>query len=520
VAPDDHVDFLRRRIREFLFVILVFAVGALVSPLANVVVAKEVDESLWGPLAGILTLLLFIALHTRLRSRRALGRFEFAAVLVGSAHIMVWSASTPDSSGRQLYLLTFLHVARAIYVPSSARRTLLLAAITGVGVAAMTLMQVSFSQQCMVKGSWAAAEATVTWVTAAFLATSTSKVIYGLRQEVHDARQLGQYTLGERLGEGGMGIVHRAHHAILRRPTAIKLLSGYVDEISLSRFEREARAAASLTHPNTITIFDYGRTPEGTFYYAMELLDGVALDQLVAIHGAQPPERVLHILDQIVAALSEAHGVGLIHRDIKPANVMLSTRGGVPDVTKVLDFGLVKIVEATNGPDRSHPEAIMGTPLYMSPEAIRTPAAVDARSDIYAVGALGYYLLTGQHVFDGEVVADILSHHLRTIPERPSKRLGRTLPTEVEEVVLACLAKDPKERPQTAIELRQQLRRSPMFGTWTEERALAWWALRQATTNGSPGRTVVTPRTIEIDVTQRVASSATPRMPQGTADEV
>ena len=200
-----------------------------------------------------------------------------------------------------------------------------------------------------------------------------------------------------------MGIVYRAHHALLRRPTAVKLLpAGRAGESNLSRFEREVQLTSSLTHPNTVAIYDYGHTPDGIFYYAMEYLDGMDLEELVELDGAQDPARVVHVLRQVCGALAEAHGVGLVHRDIKPANILLCERGGIPDTAKVVDFGLVKQLSTSGvGPGVSTVNNIMGTPLYLSPEAITSPEKVDARSDLYALGAVAYYLVTGKAVFEG-----------------------------------------------------------------------------------------------------------------------
>ena len=317
----------------------------------------------------------------------------------------------------------------------------------------------------------------VMWLLAAItVATAGSAVIYGLRREVRHARQLGQYTLEEKLGEGGMGVVYRARHAMLRRPTAVKLLRPErMGEAALRRFEREVQLTAGLSHPNTVTVFDYGRTPDGVFYYAMEYLEGFGLDQLVAADGPQPPGRVVHILRQVLDALAEAHGVGLVHRDVKPANVILCERGGLSDVAKVVDFGLVKDLEGVGA--LTHDSALVGTPLYLAPEAIRSPVA-DARSDLYSVGAVAYFLLTGRHVFEGGTILEICGHHLHTPPTPPSERLGRPLPSALETWVLACLEKDPARRPPTAAEASARLERGDLAAEWTPAEARAWWVAK------------------------------------------
>lgn len=321
------------------------------------------------------------------------------------------------------------------------------------------------------------------WVAAMVITTATSSVIYGLQREVRDARRLGQYTLTEKLGQGGMGVVYRAKHAMLRRPSAIKLLPpDKFGAESLARFEREVQLTARLTHPNTIRVFDYGRTPDGICYYVMEYLEGAGLDDVIATGGAMPAARVIHVLDQVAGALSEAHGIGLIHRDIKPANIFLTQQGGVPDVAKVLDFGLVKQVEQRDLQQSTiealtHDNSVTGTPQYMAPEAITSPELIDARTDVYALGAVGYFLLTGQHVFTGRTLVEICSHHLHSMPALPSKRASAQVPEDLERLILACLEKDPARRPQSARALQSSLRACRDARAWSEEDARRWYDL-------------------------------------------
>jgi eukaryotic-like serine/threonine-protein kinase len=306
-----------------------------------------------------------------------------------------------------------------------------------------------------------------------------------------EAKQLGQYRLEARLGAGAMGVVYKGHHAMLRRPTAIKMLNvDKVNEGSIQRFEREVQITCKLNNPHTVAIYDYGRTPEGVFYYAMEFLDGIDLQALVERYGPQPEGRVIRILKQICGSLYEAHSLGLVHRDIKPANIMLNRRGGEPDVVKVLDFGLVKAIDDEKQARQTG--GLSGTPLYMSPEAIQTPELVDARSDIYAVGAVGYYLLTGQPVFMAASLVDLCQQHVTNVPDAPSRRIGHPVSPELEAALLACLEKSRAKRPQTARDLAAMLDRATTAASWTLDDAEAWWGRHersQAVAAGASGGT-------------------------------
>lgn len=314
-----------------------------------------------------------------------------------------------------------------------------------------------------------------------------------------EAKHLGQYRLETKLGEGAMGVVYRGQHAMLRRPTAIKMLNvERVTEASMQRFEREVQITCKLNHPNTVAIYDFGRTPEGVFYYAMEYLDGIDLQALVDRYGPQPEGRVIRILKQICGSLYEAHLIGLVHRDIKPANIMLNRRGGESDVVKVLDFGLVK---ALDDKEQGRQQGGMsGTPLYMSPESIQTPDLVDPRSDIYAVGAVGYFLLTGKPVFQASSLAQLCQQHIAELPATPSQCLGRPISTELESAILACLEKSPAKRPQTARDLITLLDRAPTADDWTPDDADAWWGRHERQLNGSDAGASAS---VEISVVQQ-----------------
>jgi eukaryotic-like serine/threonine-protein kinase len=346
----------------------------------------------------------------------------------------------------------------------------------------------------------------ITWsIAGVAMSVVASRVIFGLRAEVDKVKRLGQYTLEGKIGEGGMGVVYRASHAMLRRPTAIKILRPEIaGEDALRRFEREVLLTASLSHPSTIAIFDYGRTPQGLFYYAMEYLDGLNLEHLVRTYGPQPPARVAHILRQVCGALAEAHAVGLIHRDIKPANILLSERGGMPDVAKVVDFGLVKSFDpGSRDAEVTSVNLIVGTPLYMAPEAIGGNTPIDGRSDLYALGAVGYFLLTGAPVFQAKSQVEIFAHHLHTPPEPPSFRRGNHVPEDLERLILRCLAKKPGDRYESAKDLQQALDACAENMPWDNDLALQWWAAFKSGATAAPLPTSG-PQTIAIDITKRV----------------
>jgi serine/threonine protein kinase len=295
-----------------------------------------------------------------------------------------------------------------------------------------------------------------------------------------------------------MGEVYRAQHGMMRRPSALKLLRAeYAGELQLQRFEREVQLTARLTHPNTITIFDYGRTHDGVFYYAMELLDGATLQRIVAKSGPQPAGRVVRILAMACGALAEAHAIGLIHRDIKPANIMLCTQGGELDVVKVLDFGLVKQLQVDRPIELTAANTITGTPQYMAPESMLAPDSVDARTDIYALGAVAYFLLAGEDVFGGTSVLQVCSQHIHERPEPLSAR-GITVPAELEAIVLACLEKEPARRPQSVTELRRRLEMCAVE-PWDAEKAQSWWREHQGELERELTLPSETSRTIAIE---------------------
>jgi serine/threonine protein kinase len=313
-----------------------------------------------------------------------------------------------------------------------------------------------------------------------------ARVVYALGTEVTRARELGSYRLVERLGQGGMGEVWRAKHRLLARPAAIKLIrpslarDGHagVSADAQRRFEREAQVIASLRSPHTVNLFDFGIADDGAFYYVMELLDGLDAETLVRRSGPLPAERVIHVLRQVCHSLSEAESRGLVHRDIKPANIFLCRYGEEYDFVKVLDFGIVKATRNTadTGPVLTQEMAVHGTPAFIAPEQALGGADLDGRADIYATGCVAYWLLTGQLVFTADTPMALLLHHARTPPAPPSARTELPIPAALDRLVLACLAKDPAERPPTAKELSRRLASVEGASDWTEDRARDWWA--------------------------------------------
>ncbi|MEA2631211.1 MAG: eukaryotic-like serine/threonine-protein kinase, partial [Chloroflexota bacterium] len=303
-----------------------------------------------------------------------------------------------------------------------------------------------------------------------------ARTISRLRRQVAEARQLGQYRLRRQIGSGGMGEVYLAEHQLLKRPCALKLIRPGVeaDPRSQARFEREVRLTAALAHPNTVEIYDYGRTEDGTYYYVMEYLPGLTLTELVERHGPLPPGRAVYLLRQVCGALREAHAAGLIHRDIKPSNIIAARRGGVDDVAKLLDFGLVLPVARPDAPQLSGEVRVLGTPLFMSPEQARGDGGLDGRGDIYSLGAVAYYLLTGRPPFDEGDGLRLLIAHARD-PVVPPSLVRDGIPADLERVVLRCLAKGAADRYADSGALERALGECGCAGDWDQGRAARWW---------------------------------------------
>jgi eukaryotic-like serine/threonine-protein kinase len=330
----------------------------------------------------------------------------------------------------------------------------------------------------------------------AFLVVIPVKIIHNLGQQVKRARELGSYRLEEPLGQGGMGEVFRATHQMLARPAAVKLIRSEIlgsstpsaARVITERFRREAEAAASLRSPHTISLYDFGIAQDGTFFLVMELLDGLDLETLVERFGPLPPGRAVYLLRQACESLAEAHARGLVHRDIKPSNIFTCRMGLAVDFVKVLDFGLVK---AMGTGDRQSTlltaaDSTTGTPAYIAPEVIRGDRVPDHRVDIYTLGCVGYWLLTGNLVFQAPTAIQMMYQHANATPVPPSQRSELKIAPALDRAILACLAKHPEDRPQNASEVSRLLAAAVPQEAWSEEQAHRWWDRHHPQSNWVP----------------------------------
>ncbi|MEW4487228.1 serine/threonine-protein kinase [Thalassoglobus sp. JC818] len=369
----------------------------------------------------------------------------------------------------------------ALFIPNSWQRALAMmlpmaiapVAVMGITGLVVPIVATEFAQP---ENSTILIEALMVMTFSLVIATWGVRTIRSLRTAEFEARQLGLYRLKRLLGRGGMGEVHLAEHLLLKRPCAIKLIRPEMagDPQTLARFEREVRSTAQLTHWNTVEIYDYGVSEDGTFYYVMEYLPGMNLDQIVEMHGPMPDERLVHFFKQTCDALAEAHDQGLVHRDIKPANIFAAKRGGTYDVAKLLDFGLVRSQHVDLDTKITQEGRIAGSPMYMAPEQASGDVS-DARADIYALGCVAYYVLTGKAPFQETNAVKLLLAHAQQTPVS-LRTHNPNVSEELEAIVLKCLAKNPDDRFQSVEELREALQTVPLTEPWTRERAREWWA--------------------------------------------
>jgi serine/threonine-protein kinase len=426
------------------------------------------------------------------------GAFALALAVYYYQQVLQW---TLDGNGTlapgQADVLAFpffvVIVCYAVFIPAGWRRAL---GVAGALSVMPFLVLLAVRVQAMEQAGVVLRLSTVELTTLAFvsvfeiiIAVLGVHTIHSLRAKAFEAKQLGHYRLKERIGSGGMGEVWEAEHHLLASPAAIKLIRPEMvaagdtpaAQAVLRRFEREAKATASLQSPHTVAVHDFGIAEDGTFYYVMEMLPGLDLERLVRRFGPLQPSRVIHLLGQVCESLSEAHDRGLIHRDVKPANIFTCRLGRSHDFIKLVDFGLVKSHGAALEDEASLTQegSLIGTPAYMAPEAILGKTETGPRADIYSLGCVGYWLLTGETVFDGENAIAVAVAHVQSTPTPPSQRSNLEIPPALDEVILACLEKDPDDRPQEVEEVRRLLNECPLPGesSWDESRAEEWWAL-------------------------------------------
>lgn len=452
-----------------------------------------------GGSIGIALVLAAVLRFTRVKTRLMLDLgliFEVVGALgivmseywtLYSAERMVLSGALPSGvSWSYIWILSF-----AAVVPTSpgktALATLLSAAMAHVVFFASYMYYDPDISSDLVRATFVGA--TIGGIVITGMALAMNRIIYSLGRKVTEARRLGSYQLVKQIGKGGMGEVWLGEHRLLARPAAVKLVRGNAaghanpaasDQL-LRRFEREAQATAQLRCPHTIGLYDFGIAADGTFYYVMELLDGLTLEDLVSRYGPLPPERAVFLLRQVCESLQEAHHYSLLHRDIKPANVFCCRYGMAFDFIKVLDFGLVKTVgdvdkDATK---LTNDGIVTGTPAYLAPEAILGERELDARIDIYAIGCVAYWLLTANLVFDADSGMKQAMMHVNEVPQPPSKQTELSVPPALDALVLDCLAKQPERRPQNASEVIERLNAIEFENVWTAERAERWWTTHE-----------------------------------------
>jgi plasmid stabilization system protein ParE len=492
--PSDLFEQARGRLRllaalffcGFMFDVVMFVITVIASGAPDLTARSTIFQQLFLGAAIMSAIVWWAAKSPRFSASRihTLGLMYEVAVCAVSAGATYWIAYRDTGVIPNLTWVPAVVIMFPLIIPGPPRR-MLVAAIISAAMGPLALLVLDLAGAIDTKDGSAYAPAAVGSIFAVVIAYMGSRLIYGLGREVAAARALGSYQLEEKLGEGGMGEVWRATHRLLARPAAIKLIrpalagsthTGVSGE-ARQRFEREARVIASLRSPHTVNLFDFGVSSEGAFYYAMELLDGLDADSLVRRFGPVPAERTVHLVRQVCHSLVEAQSRGIVHRDIKPSNIFICRYGEDYDFVKVLDFGIVKTRHdaASPGAALTSETVIHGTPAFMAPEQALGGDRLDGRADIYALGCVAFWLLTGKLVFTGDTPSSLLLQHIQSPPPAPSACTELPVPAALDGIVLSCLAKNPGDRPQSAKELTRQLDQIDGAPAWTETRSREWW---------------------------------------------
>jgi hypothetical protein len=485
--PPELLQDISRRLQ---FICLLMAAYSLLSGVTNFAAAAHPLSFSAGSAAriGVSLAVYFVVRRGGLSALRLIDLGLAYEVFLAAVLALTSVPSTWSTGVRSPLLWSVVHVLVMIYpvvVPSLTGRALA-AAILSSATVPLALALYAATGVVPAPGAAAFVRLLAQSAIAVGIAVGISRLLYRLGEQLTQARALGSYHLREKVGAGGMGEVWKATHQFLARPAAVKLVrrdqTGEANEQGmtavLQRFEREAQATAALQSPHTVSVYDFGIARDGTFYYVMELLEGIDLATLIRQNGAQPPERVVHILRQVCHSLFEAHERGLVHRDIKPANIFLCRYATDLDFVKVLDFGLAKNLGNSPRPELQVTQMgmIAGTPGFIAPEAAAGMDGVDGRADIYGLGCVAYWLLSGQEVFGGPTPMSVLVAHLKETPSSLSTRATQPIPAGLDAIIMACLEKDPARRPQTAHELSTMLAGLGIESQWTRERAERWWA--------------------------------------------
>jgi serine/threonine-protein kinase len=484
-------NLLRARLRAAALILLIGFSVFLVRHVIGILTGEPVHPLLLGTHIVVVLVLGFAALPMCRQCAESLPKLRAAELMIFGLpalfFLLLQHRMTLDSVARgsmppPLPFWLLLIFTYAMFIPNTWRRAALVIGAMALAPDLLVVgMMLAHPEVAALMTAMDFAQHVLIMVVAAIAAVFGTHLINRLRREAFEAKQVGQYRLIAPLGSGGMGEVFLAEHQMLKRASAVKLIrpERAGDPAVLARFEREVQMTARLSHWNTVEIYDYGRTDDGTFFYVMEYLPGLSLEQVLDRHGPLPAERVVHLLRQICQGLREAHAIGLIHRDIKPGNIFAAQRGGLYDVAKLLDFGLVKPLADVSSQRLTQEGVISGTPLFMSPEQARGNGEVDARSDIYSLGGVAYALLSGRPPFERSTPIEVIVAHARDEVVPPSQLQG-DVPADLEAVILRCLSKLPEDRFQDVDSLEQALAGCAAADRWTQAEAAQWWRERDS----------------------------------------